>query len=129
MGDGTVVAVGGAGWPEVDLTIGPSLDVGDEIRPHVRPVTTPGGATVLLVADGHCANTTAGEGNPIEIMDLSLALQLRALDHLAAHGVAARGPPAAGVRSTTRWRRRSSPPQVFASTCRRRRNGTPPTTW
>ena len=83
MRDGAVVAVGGAGWPEVDLTIGPSLDVGAEIRPHVRPVTTPRGATVLLVADGHCANTTAGEGNPIEIMDLSLALQLRALDHLA----------------------------------------------
>jgi adenosylhomocysteinase len=81
MRDGAVLAVGGAGWPEVDL--GPELAVGDELRPHVRPITTPAGATVLYVAEGHCANTTAGEGNPIEIMDLSLALQLRALDHLA----------------------------------------------
>lgn len=80
MADGTIVAVGGAGWPEVDLG---DLRIGTEIAPAVRPVTTPSGATVLLVAEGHCANTTAGEGNPIEIMDLSLALQLRALDLLA----------------------------------------------
>jgi adenosylhomocysteinase len=38
---------------------------------------------VFVVADGYCANTSAGEGNPIEVMDLSLALQLRALDLLA----------------------------------------------
>ena len=86
MRDGAVIAVGGAGWPEVDL--GPDVVVGDEVRPHVRPVRAPSGRTVLLVADGHCANTTAGEGNPIEIMDLSLALQLRALDHLAASALA-----------------------------------------
>jgi adenosylhomocysteinase len=83
MGDGTILAVGGAGWPEVDLTIGPAVVVGAEVQPHVRPITTPSGAVIRLVADGHCANTTAGEGNPIEIMDLSLALQLRALEHLA----------------------------------------------
>ena len=67
------------------------------MRPHVRPVTTPAGATVLFVADGHCANTTAGEGNPIEIMDLSLALQLRALDHLAATSLPLGVHAAAGV--------------------------------
>lgn len=82
MSEGTIVAVGGAGWPEVD--VGDTVSVGPEIAPHVRTVTTPSGTTVLLVAEGHCANTTAGEGNPIEIMDLSLALQLRALDLLAA---------------------------------------------
>jgi adenosylhomocysteinase len=81
MRDGAVVAVGGAGPPELDL--GPQLVWGDEVRPHVRAVETPGGTTVYVVAEGRCANTTAGEGNPIEIMDLSLALQLRALEHLA----------------------------------------------
>jgi adenosylhomocysteinase len=81
MRDGAVLAVGGAGWPEVEL--GPDVVVGAEERPHVRRLTTASGTTVRYVADGHCANTTAGEGNPIEIMDLSLALQLRALDHLA----------------------------------------------
>jgi adenosylhomocysteinase len=81
MRDGAVLAVGGAGRPEVDL--GRDVVIGDEIAPHVRPATASSGVTVRYVADGHCANTTAGEGNPIEIMDLSLALQLRALDHLA----------------------------------------------
>jgi len=83
MKDGAVIAVGGAGRPEFDPTAGPHLVEGDEVRPQVRALTAPNGNTVFVVADGHCVNTTAGEGNPIEIMDLSLALQLRALDHLA----------------------------------------------
>lgn len=88
MDDGTVVAVGGAGRPELDLSIGAELTVGEEVRPHVVEWMTPTGASVFVVASGRCANTTAGEGNPIEIMDLSLALQLRALDHLAANELA-----------------------------------------
>ncbi len=78
--DGAIVAVGGAGAHELELA---GVALGAEVRPHVREVRPPSGATVFLVADGHCANTTAGEGNPIEIMDLSLAVQLRALDYLA----------------------------------------------
>ncbi len=84
MRDGTVVAVGGAGPPEFDASMGPAVEWGPEVRPKVRPLSTGSGGTVFVVADGHCANTSAGEGNPIEIMDLSLALQLRALDLLAA---------------------------------------------
>lgn len=80
MRDGTVVAVGGAGRPELDVA---GVTLGDEVRPHVQPVEVAPGTTVFLVAGARCANTTAGEGNPIEVMDLSLALQLRALDHLA----------------------------------------------
>jgi adenosylhomocysteinase len=85
--DGAVIAVGGAGPPELDLT-GADVVIGDEVRPGVREVTTQTGATVFVIADGYCANTSAGEGNPIEIMDLSLALQLRALDLLASSSLA-----------------------------------------
>jgi adenosylhomocysteinase len=88
MRPGAVVAVGGAGPPEFDPTTGPSVTWGDEVRPNLRELSVEGGPTVRVVADGYCANTSAGEGNPIEIMDLSLALQLRALDHLAAGGLA-----------------------------------------
>lgn len=42
----------------------------------------PGGAAVELLDDGGCINVTAGEGNPIEIMDLSFAVQLSAIRHL-----------------------------------------------
>lgn len=88
LADGAIVAVGGAGRWEVDHRFGAHVVEGDEIRPHVRALTTASGATIHLIADGHCANTAAGEGNPIEIMDLSLALQLRALDRLAAGDLA-----------------------------------------
>jgi adenosylhomocysteinase len=83
MPDGTIVAVGGAGPPEFDPTEGPDLVDGDTVRPGVRELVVPNGPTVFVIADGYCANTSAGEGNPIEVMDLSLALQLRALDYLA----------------------------------------------
>ncbi|MGH8926586.1 MAG: adenosylhomocysteinase [Acidimicrobiia bacterium] len=83
LSDGAIVAVGGSGPPEFDPTIGPELVDGGEVRPQVRELRTVAGTTVYLIADGYCANTSAGEGNPIEVMDLSLALQLRALDYLA----------------------------------------------
>ena len=87
MPGGTVVAVGGAGRPEFDVS---GLIPGDEeIRPGLRPYTTGSGQTVFVVADAYCANTSAGEGNPVEVMDLSLALQLRALDYLAGHDLTA----------------------------------------
>lgn len=85
MADGAILAVGGAGRPELDLSMGAPVEIGEEARPGVRAVALPSGATVFLVADGQCANTMAGEGNPIEVLDLSLSLHLRALDHLATH--------------------------------------------
>lgn len=85
MRDGAIVAVGGAGPPEFDPG---GLSWGDEVRPHVRPLVTTTARKVFVVAAGYCANTSAGEGNPIEVMDLSLALQLRALDYLAATDLA-----------------------------------------
>lgn len=84
MKDGAIVAVGGAGPPEFDPSLGPRLERGDVVRPDLRALRVPNGPTVFVLAEGFCANTSAGEGNPIEIMDLSLALQMRALDHLVA---------------------------------------------
>ena len=84
MRDGAVIAVGGAGPPEFDPSMGGEAVRGATVRDDITELTVPGGPTVFVVSDGYCANTSAGEGNPIEVMDLSLALQLRALDHLAA---------------------------------------------
>ena len=89
MREGTIIAVGGAGPPEFDPTpLDPTspdavqIAYGESVRPGVRELTVSGGPTVFVIAEGFCANTSAAEGNPIEVMDLSLALQLRALDHL-----------------------------------------------
>lgn len=84
MRDGAIVAVGGAGPPEFDPTMGVEVEWGDVVRQNIRQLRVAGGPTVFVVSNGYCVNTSAGEGNPIEIMDLSLALQLRAIDHLAA---------------------------------------------
>jgi adenosylhomocysteinase len=83
MPEGAIVAVGGAGPPEFDPWAGAPVEPGEEVAPHVRALRTASGRTVYLVADGYCANTSAGEGNPIEVMDVSLALQLHALAILA----------------------------------------------
>lgn len=90
MKDGAVIAVGGAGPPEFDPFHSDEPDAterlgrwGEVVRSQVRELITPAGTTVFVISETYCANTSAGEGNPIEIMDLSLALQLRALDWLA----------------------------------------------
>lgn len=85
MKDGALLAVGGAGPPEIDLNGHDDVILGDEVRPNVREVRVKDGRSIFLVADGHCSNITAGEGNPIEIMDLSLAVQCRAVHYLAEH--------------------------------------------
>ncbi|ACZ91424.1 adenosylhomocysteinase [Streptosporangium roseum] len=66
MRPGAVVAVAG-GVPD-------EVEAGD----------VPAGVTVL--AEGECVNCAAAEGNPIEIMDLSLAVQALAVDHLVRRG-------------------------------------------
>lgn len=88
MKDGAIVAVGGAGPPEFDPAMLGSLteplEWGDTVRDNIQELKVPGGNTVFVISNGYCANTSAGEGNPVEIMDLSLALQMRAIDYLAA---------------------------------------------
>lgn len=77
------------------------------------------GSSLVILDDGGCINVTAGEGNPIEIMDLSFAVQLAAIRQLvesagsltvgvhplpaqADDAVAAEALKAAGVRIDTR---------------------------
>lgn len=82
MRDGTLLIVGGAGPPEISVEGEAPLVRGDFVRADVRSIPLDGGSTVFLVADGECANVAAAEGNPIEIMDLSLAVQFRSIDYL-----------------------------------------------
>ena len=43
------------------------------------------GRAVRILDRGNCINVTAGEGNPIEIMDLSFGVQVAAIRHLLNH--------------------------------------------
>lgn len=57
-----------------------------EARPQVTEYVLPGSRSVFVVGGGHCANLSAGEGHPVEVMDLTFAVQGLAAAHLARHG-------------------------------------------
>jgi adenosylhomocysteinase len=85
--DGALVAVAGGVAGEVDVAglraaaDGPPQPLARDLAAHRLD-----GRRVVLVADGECVNVAAAEGNPIEAMDCSLALQALALAHLAGDG-------------------------------------------
>lgn len=69
-----IVAV--AGGVPGEVGVDPSA-----LRPAGRHLDTVGEGA-LLIAKGGCVNLAAAEGNPIEIMDLSFAVQLGAVEQL-----------------------------------------------
>lgn len=82
--DAAIVAVAGGVPHEVDLDL-------SMLRPYTgpngqaSPFVERAGSGALVIARGSCVNLSAGEGNPIEIMDLSFAVQLCAVERLLAH--------------------------------------------
>ncbi|WP_262002098.1 adenosylhomocysteinase [Microbacterium sp. Mcb102] len=83
-----VVAVAGGIPHEIDLdpsTLRPYAGENGEAPPFVERA----GDGALVIARGGCVNLSAGEGNPIEIMDLSFAVQLFAVEHLLTHDLPA----------------------------------------
>jgi adenosylhomocysteinase len=80
--DDLVVAVAGGVDQEVAIDDAVLTRARREtIGPKIERVTIPGEPErrVVLLDGGGCINITAGEGNPIEIMDLSFAVQLEAV--------------------------------------------------
>lgn len=80
--NGAVLAVAGGVDGEVDLAGALAagwrlVEVGPKVADLVR-----GQRRLRLLDRGECINCTAGEGNPIEIMDLSLAVQAAAVEYL-----------------------------------------------
>ncbi|WP_062136082.1 adenosylhomocysteinase [Demequina aestuarii] len=74
------VAVAGGVPGEIDLDGVGGPDALEPVAPHLERLTDTG---TLVLDRGGCINVTAAEGNPIEIMDLSFATQLAAIDELA----------------------------------------------
>ena len=74
-----VIAVAGGAPEEVLPDPGTRSE---RIAPHVERLHIPGGGAVRLLAAGDCINIVAGEGNPIEVMDLSFAVQLASVRRL-----------------------------------------------
>jgi adenosylhomocysteinase len=86
MKDGAIVANAGHYEHEINLTDLLALsDEVREIRPHVTEYRLRDGRRIHVVAHGELVNIAAGEGHPIELMDLSFSVQALSAHYLAGH--------------------------------------------
>ncbi len=87
MKDGALLA--NAGHFNVEISI-PDLErlsvARRQVRARVEEFALRDGRRLYLLAEGRLVNLAAGDGHPVEIMDLSFALQLLAVRYLAANG-------------------------------------------
>jgi len=82
--EGAIVTVAGGvdgevGLDEAEAASWVMAESGDA---HVQTLTSPTGKTLRVLERGEGINYTAGEGNPIEIMDMSFGVQLASLREL-----------------------------------------------
>jgi adenosylhomocysteinase len=87
MSDGCILANAGHFSTEIDLPAMESMasDV-KQVRDQIKQVTFKDGRRIFLLSNGNLVNLAAGDGNPIEVMDLGLALQSLSLERLAQKG-------------------------------------------
>ena len=85
--DGAVLCNAGMFETEIDLPglRGLSME-SSPIMPDIREFRLDNGKTVYLMGEANSINLSAGDGNPIEIMDLGLAMQSLSLAYLASNG-------------------------------------------
>lgn len=85
--EGAAVAVGGGVAQEIALddvaTLGATVVSRTGKTSRLR---LPNGRTIRVLDDGNCINVSAGEGNPIQIMDLSFGVQLASIGYLLSPG-------------------------------------------
>lgn len=84
--EGAFLCTAGGGDFEMPIDYLRGLGNGILVRPAVEAFTTRSGRTVYLISGGDCLNCADAEGNPIEVMDLSLSLQALAVERLATEG-------------------------------------------
>lgn len=86
MRDKVILCTAGGGDFELPMVYLRAEATPKTIRADVEEYVLENGKSVIVVAEGHCINCAAGEGNPVEIMDLSLSLQACAIETLARQG-------------------------------------------
>jgi adenosylhomocysteinase len=86
MRDGVVLANAGAWDLEIDLPALAADCTGRRtVRTNVEEYTLSDGRRLNVVGQGVVVNLSAGDGHPIEIMDLSFAIQALCIHHLVHH--------------------------------------------
>lgn len=84
MKDGCVLANSGHFDNEISKSDLEAISSSKRIaRENVMEYTLKDGRRIDLLADGRLVNLAAGQGHPVEIMDMSFSLQALAIEHLA----------------------------------------------
>jgi adenosylhomocysteinase len=84
MKDGVLLANAGHYDHEFDLAALREMAVASrEVRRNVTEYELPDGRRLHVLARGRLVNIAAGDGHPVEIMDLTFAVQALAAHHLA----------------------------------------------
>ena len=81
MKDGVVLCNAGQNSSELDIPSLREMAVTEHtLRPDIEQFTLDSGKKFFLLAQGNLINLAGGDGNPIEVMDLGLALQTLSLE-------------------------------------------------
>jgi adenosylhomocysteinase len=84
MPDGAILANAGGVDVEIDVEgLRSASSNVREVRGNVEEFTTGDGRRLHLIGGGMVVNLTAGDGHPVEIMDLTFAIQALCAHHLA----------------------------------------------
>jgi adenosylhomocysteinase len=84
MADGAILANAGGVDVEIDVEdLRTTSSAVRDVRRNVEEFTTRDGRKLYLIGRGMVVNLTAGDGHPVEIMDLTFAIQALCAHHLA----------------------------------------------
>ena len=84
MKDGVVLCNAGQNSAEIDIeSLRKMAATQRTLRPDIEQLTLDSGRKFFLLAQGNLINLAGGDGNPIEVMDLGLALQTLSLECIA----------------------------------------------
>ena len=84
MKDGVVLCNAGQNSSELDIeSLREMAATEHTLRPNIEQLTLDSGKKFFLLAQGNLINLAGGDGNPIEVMDLGLALQTLSLECIA----------------------------------------------
>jgi adenosylhomocysteinase len=84
MKDGVVLCNAGQNSSEIDVDSLTDMSATvRSLRPDIEEFVLESGRKFFLLAKGNLINLAGGDGNPIEVMDLGLALQALSLERLA----------------------------------------------
>lgn len=87
MKDGAICA--NAGHFDVEVKIADLEKIKnskEELRANVTGYKLPNGKTICILAEGRLVNLAGGDGHPVEIMDMSFALQAQSARFIAKNG-------------------------------------------